>query len=418
MRRHAFRSIGGAALAAALLLGTAAAARAAESAGAPGEWLTQYATARTLGMGGAYVATATDPLGVVWNPAGLSLMDQNEVRFENARLFEETSLNGVSLAVPGSRLPSFGVTMVALRSGSFERTNELNDALGTFDVGETAYLLTLSRSLSPRLALGVNFKAVQQSVEQSSGAGFGVDLGGIVRLTPALQAGLALANLGGPKVTLRNTPETWPTLLRGGLALAVLDGRGLVSVEADRAENLGVRLHGGAEYWLFPTVALRGGFDDGRATGGFAYRFLPQYQLDYAAEDQELGITHRIGLAFRFGGFFASSHADPEAFSPTGEHPVTRISLNARTKAEADQWALEVVNKSDTVVRRFGGKGKPPAHLEWDGKDETGLPLPDGTYRYRLAVTDRLGRVVSSPVRMVEISTGGPEVKVPVMATQ
>jgi hypothetical protein len=410
--------IGGAALATALFLGAAGPARADETAGAPGEWLAQYSTARTLGLGGAYVAIAADPLGALWNPAGLSFMDQDEVRVENARLFEETSINGLSLAVPGSWLPSFGVTMVALRSGSFERTNELNDDLGTFDAGETAYLLTLARCVSPRLALGVNLKVAQQGVEQSSGAGFGADLGGIVRLTPALRAGLALVNLGGPKVTLRNTPETWPLLVRGGLALAVLDGRGLVAIEADRSSDLGVRLHGGAEYWMFPTVGLRGGFDDGRATGGFSYRFAPQYQLDYAAADQPLGITHRLGLAFRFGGFFASSHAEPEAFSPTGEHPVTRISLNARTKDEAEHWDLEVVNKSETVVRRFGGKGKPPSHLEWDGKDETGLPLPDGAYRYRLAVTDRVGRTVTSPVRMVEISTGGPEVKVPVVATQ
>jgi len=414
MRRHA-RCWSGPVLAAALILGAAVPATAAETAGAPGEWLAQYATARTLGLGGAYVANATDPLGVLWNPAGLTFLDQDEVRFENARLFEETSLNGVSVAVPGSWLPSFGVTMVTLRSGGFERTNELNDALGTFDAGETAYLLTLSRSVSPRLALGVNFKVVQQSVEQSTGSGFGADVGGIAVLAPGLRAGLSLANLGGPTVTLRNAPETWPVLVRGGLAMAVLGGRGLVALEADRSGSLGVRLHGGAEYWMFPTAALRGGFDDGRATGGFSYRFASQYQLDYAASDQTLGVTHRVGLAFRFGGFFATSRAEPEAFSPTGEHPVTRISLNARTKAEAEQWALEVVNKSETVVRRFGGKGKPPAHLEWDGKDETGLPLPDGLYRYRLAVTDRLGRTVTSSVRAVEISTGGPEVRVPVV---
>jgi hypothetical protein len=388
----------------------------AETAGAPGEWLAQYGTARSLGLGGAYVAAATDALGALWNPACLTQLDQNALGFENARLFEETSINAFSLAVPGSRLPSFGITMVALRSGDYERTNELNDALGTFDVGETAYLLTVAHGLTPRIALGANLKVVQQTVEQSNGTGFGADLGGVATLAPGLRCGLAVSNLGGPTVTLRDAPETYSTLLRGGLALAVLDGRGLLLVQADHSTGLGTRVHGGAEYWMFPAVGLRAGFDHERATGGFSYRFAPQYQLDYAAADQELGVTHRVGLSYRFGGFYASSLAEPAAFSPTGEHPVTRISLNARTKAATDRWALEVVDKSETVVRRFGGKGKPPSHIEWDGKDETGLPLPDGSYHYRLAVTDQLGRVVASPARLVEISTGGPEVRVPVVA--
>src|SRR5712692_5311775 len=111
---HPWRT--GLALAAALALTTAAANAQQETGGLPGEWLSQYSSARTLGLGGAFVAAADDPLGVVWNPAGLSLMYQNELRFENARLFEDASINAVSFAVPGNRLPSFGVSMLTLRS--------------------------------------------------------------------------------------------------------------------------------------------------------------------------------------------------------------------------------------------------------------------------------------------------------------
>jgi flagellar hook assembly protein FlgD len=104
-------------------------------------------------------------------------------------------------------------------------------------------------------------------------------------------------------------------------------------------------------------------------------------------------------------------------FSPTGEQAVTRIALNSRTKAGPQTWALEIVNKSDEVVRRFGGQGQPPAHLEWDGKDENGLPLPDGNYRYSLVVKDAVGRVVAGPARYIAISTGGPQGAVPLVPT-
>src|SRR5437870_4491819 len=143
--------LGGAALGLTLALAVPATAE-PQSAGSPGEWLARYTSARTLGLGGAYVATADDPLGSLWNPSGLSSMNQNELRFENSRLFDDTSINAVGFAVPGSWLPSLGVTVLSLGSGDFQKTNELNDALGTFHEGETAYLFSLSRALTPRFA--------------------------------------------------------------------------------------------------------------------------------------------------------------------------------------------------------------------------------------------------------------------------
>ena len=386
------------------------------TAGAPGEWLSRYTTARTLGLGGAFVATADDPLGAVWNPAGLSFMDQNQLRFENAQLFEQTAINGFSFAAPGSRLPSVGLSVIALSSGDFQRTNDLNDPLGTFHEGETAYLVTLAKSFSSRVALGTNLKFVQQTVESFSGGGFGFDLGAIVTLTPDFKLGASVANLGGPSIKLRDASETYATQSRGGAALSVLGGRGLLTAQLDQSDGLGTRLHGGAEYWLMSSTVLRAGYDDERATGGFSFRFMPQYQVDYAVSDHTLGMTHRVGVSYRFGGFFASSDAEPRVFSPTGERAVTRISLNSRTKGMPESWALEILDKSDHTVRRFGGQGATPSHIQWDGKDETGLPLADGTYRYRLQVKDHDGRIVESPLRTIEISTGGPQGSVPVIS--
>lgn len=388
------------------------------SAGAPGEWLARYTSARSLGMGSAFVAIGDDPLGVLWNPSGLSTMNQNELRFENARLFEETSINAFGFAVPGNWLPSLGVTVISLGSGEFQKTNELNDQLGTFREGETAYLLTMSKALSPRLALGANLKLAQQTVEEFSGGGFGFDLGGNFALTPTLRFGAAVMNLGGPSIQLRQTSETWPTLMRGGLALSLFGGRGMIATEVDQSQALGTRFHAGAEYWIQNGFALRVGVDDARGTGGLSYRFTPQYQMDYGVADHPLGMTHRMGIAYRFGGFFASSAAEPSVFSPTGEHAVTKISLNARTKAAPQSWTLDIMNKSDETVRRFGGQGQPPSHLQWDGKDENGLPLADGGYRYSLVVRDAAGRAVVGPMRLVEISTIGPQGSVPLVPTQ
>ena len=51
----------------------------------------------------------------------------------------------------------------------------------------------------------------------------------------------------------------------------------------------------------------------------------------------------------------------------------------------------------------------------WDGKDETGFPLADGVYRYRLVVSDAAGRELVGHERSVEIATSGPRGSVPVL---
>lgn len=402
--------------AALLVAAVAAPARAQdETGGVPGEWLSRYSSARTLGLGGAFVAVADDPLGVLWNPAGLSTMDQNRLSFETARLFEQTSINAASIAVPGNWLPSMGLSMVSLGSGEFEQTNELNDVLGTFRESQTAYVVTLSKGFSPKFSVGANVKVVTQSIESFSAGGVGFDLGALYDLAPGLRVGGSFFNIGGPTLNLRSTDETYPGEWRGGFAYQVFGGRGLITAQAGHSDGAGVRFAGGSEYWIQPGLAFRLGFDDDRGTGGFTYRITPQYQVDYAAADHPLGMTHRFGLSYRFGGFFASSAAEPAVFSPTGERAVTKIALNARTKAEPREWTLTILDKGELVVRRFGGPGQPPPHLLWDGKDETGLPLADGTYRYLLVVRDAEGREFVSPMREVTIATEGPQGRVPVI---
>ena len=406
-------------LAATLFLTLAVTARAwaAETGGIPGDWLSQYAGARTLGLGGAYVAAADDPLGAVWNPAGPTQMDQNRILFETARVFEGTSLNSIGFAVPGSRLPTLGLSVLTLHSGDFQKTNELNDDLGTFAESEMAVLLNVSRAFTPRMAAGINLKMARQSVEDFSAGGVGVDVGGLCNVTPTLRIGASILNLGGPNITLRDVKETYPTEVRGGMAATIFNGRGLLAFQVDALSGPGVRLHAGAEYQIQPSIALRVGYDDRYAAGGFSYRTNGPMQIDYALADQPLGMSHRVGLSYRFGGFFASSKAEPAVFSPTGENSVTKILLNARTKADAESWSLSLMNKSGEIVRRFGGKGQPPAHLLWDGKDEAGLPLPDGVYHYWLTVNDKQGREITGATHEVEIFTGGPQGSVPVEPT-
>ena len=405
----------GSAAFASLLLASSGVRAQDAAAGVPGDWLSRYASARSIGLGGAFVAIADDPLGVVWNPAGLSQSLQNELHFETARYFEDTSINSLSFVMPAQRLPSLGFTMLSLSSGDFERTNEINESLGTFKQSDMAFLISASRSLSPRLSLGANLKIVRQEVESFSATGVGADVGGFYRVTPRLRVGVSLLNLGGPSLTPRDVKETYPLEVRGGAAFAFLNGRGMLSLEADHREGPGTTLHAGTEMWFQDTFGLRVGYYDTEPAGGFSYRLNQAMQFDYGMSDHELGLVHYVALSYSFGGFFANSYATPEVFSPIGENTVTKFKIESRTKAETKQWQLDVVDKHNQVVRTFGGAGVPPAHVMWDGKDESGMTLPDGLYTYRLVVTDEEGRILRAEDRKVEITTSGPQGGVPVI---
>ena len=138
-------------------------------------------------------------------------------------------------------------------------------------------------------------------------------------------------------------------------------------------------------------------------------------RLDYGLSDHDLGTTHRFGISYRFGGFHAASRANPPVFSPLGARAVTKFELTAHAKADVEKWRLEITDKSNSVVREFSGQSQPPSHVMWDGKDETGLPLPDGQYTYVLTVEDAEGRVMVGHPSLVQIATEGPRGSVPVL---
>jgi len=382
--------------------------------GQAGDWLASYQTARTSAMGGAYVANADGALGPLWNPAGLSRLLQNQAHFETADLFGESRMNAFSFALPGRSFPSVGISFVTLNSGDFERTNELNDNLGTFSEGDLAVYLTGAKAISPRFRLGANLKLVRQSLEDFSGGGVGLDLGLMFDLSQSWRLGASVLNIGGPNLTLREVDESYPVDFRGGLAWRSLNGRAMITAEVDARQGPGAIFMTGGEVWVHRSFALRAGYGEERVGGGLSVKVAHNVRFDYGARDNELGVLHRFGVVYEFGGFHVTSQATPEVFSPTGENAVTTFDLKARTRGEPAEWTLDIVDKHDQIVRRFGGKGGPPAHVLWDGTNESGMPLPDGTYRYQLLVLDEEGVEINAKEQKVVISTAGPQGSIPV----
>jgi hypothetical protein len=401
-----------------LCLLTAGAARAEDQNGGwAGDWLTNYQSARAMGLGGSFTGLADEPLGMVWNPAGMTQLSRNELFLETSRYFEGTSINTLSFALPGTRYPTLGLSILALRSDDFQRTNDINQDLGTFTEGETAYVLSASHNLHPMVSVGGNLRFVHQSIDEFSASGMGLDLGVLVHPTETVRVGLSAANLGGPSLELRETSETYPEQLRGGVAVDLMEGRAMVTAEVEKIGDLRTNLRGGGEFALSRTITLRAGFDGSSPAGGFTVNLPSDLRLDYGTGSHDLGMIHRFSLSWRFGGFFAKSQASPEVFSPLGAKSAARFELAARTRHEIETWRLEISDKTGGVVRQFGGRGAPPSHLMWDGKTATGTPLPDGSYDYRLVVRDLGGLETVGESGTIGIDTRAREIRVPVQVS-
>lgn len=89
----------------------------------------------------------------------------------------------------------------------------------------------------------------------------------------------------------------------------------------------------------------------------------------------------------------------------------------ARFKPEVsgvERWSLEVADSRGKTVAKFGGEGKPPKEITWDGTTTDGTPArADLTYSYVLNASDKagnkrsfLGDSFQVPPRVVETKDG------------
>jgi len=95
-------------------------------------------------------------------------------------------------------------------------------------------------------------------------------------------------------------------------------------------------------------------------------------------------------------------------FSPNGDGRGNERARVSFTIKKDDDVTIDVVNEhGDRVARIADGRAQRAYRrlsASWDGRDDAGRPVPDGTYRYRVALR-REGRTVTLPVSVVRDTT-------------
>ncbi|NBC30559.1 MAG: OmpA family protein [Spirochaetes bacterium] len=96
---------------------------------------------------------------------------------------------------------------------------------------------------------------------------------------------------------------------------------------------------------------------------------------------------------------------DPNAliFSPNDDGNKDVLPIGQAGSAE-DSWTATVYDTADNVVLRRSWDGA-PTDWAWDGRNDQGILVPDGVYRYEIRSTDRAGNSAVARVENIIVDT-------------
>lgn len=143
---------------------------------------------------------------------------------------------------------------------------------------------------------------------------------------------------------------------------------------------------------------------DGRTNGGTpaadgAYRAM----LSVNYENGNLSEAVSPGIVLDTTAPSASITLPYKLFSPNGDGHKDVVPITQNTSSE-DRWVGAVLGAGGKIVRSYEWSGKAP-DFSWDGKDNNGNIVPDGTYSYRLSAEDAAGNRKSVTVDGITIDT-------------
>ncbi len=97
-------------------------------------------------------------------------------------------------------------------------------------------------------------------------------------------------------------------------------------------------------------------------------------------------------------------------FSPNGDDSKDQIIFNQSSSLE-EEWNGEILDEFGTSVFNTNWKGEIDRQFAWNGKDDNGELLDDGTYTYLLSSTDKSGNSYKGEPAQFELNTSSTSIE-------
>lgn len=260
--------------------------------------------ARSIGMGGAFVAVADDGTAAYYNPAGLTRLGQRRIESSYTDLYNLGLLNRSYLSYAQPKLGRATAAVSWNGMSTSQKVTFINYSENTFgfSVGYPVY-----RGLSAGTTLNYYWVSYDKKA-----TGYGFDMGLLFRFLRDYRIGVLMRNSNHPKIrwatgAIDRLPISWEI----GCS-ADLSRRTLLSVQWDRSaesnDNMLFKL--GGEYWLTDRrAASRAGVRAGVVryprnkwmfTGGLSAIFKG-FEIVYAMQYHfDLDDEHTFSMNFAF----------------------------------------------------------------------------------------------------------------------
>ncbi len=276
--------------------------------------------ARSVALGGAYVAMADDIFSMYWNPAGVARLTRKSAGASYKNYIAGLNHNYVGLVLPLGETSGLGFHVIFMSTDPIEITTiEQPRGTGTFyGYSNLAIGASYARWMTDRLTLGATVKFLRESIYRESANGLAFDIGSLFDTgILGIRLGMSLSNFGGsmrldgPDIDAivdtdtrnegnRTTPSRlrtldWslPLIFRMGVRLDLLGGlnphfknernRLTAAVAINDPLDNNLRTNYGLEYEWNRLITLRAG-----------------YYGNY--DTNTLGLTLGSGLNFNLGG--------------------------------------------------------------------------------------------------------------------
>lgn len=247
------------------------------------------ASARGLGLGGAFTALVDDETAVIHNPAALGQFESVGISSLYVRQFGGVTYGSVSVAMPwiGLNMALVDSGLIPSLQGAFRYSSQTLAIAGGIPIGPVAigvrwrYLNVSSPNsgsgwtIDPALLIDAGSIRVAAVFESIYSAPVHYESGASESFDPSVRLGIA--------ATLSPSPDVWWN--------AAFEAAGLFGAQAAFAAGL--------EAWI-GGMGARVGYDGYGPTFGLTIR-LHGLQFDWAyAMRSDLGGSHRASLTFRF----------------------------------------------------------------------------------------------------------------------